>query len=300
MDMDMTRNTGGSSSRSGPSKRGTPNKRWKPEYDNFFIPLLVEQANKGLKYDKTFKRPAFACAALAVNNHFNTNFTPENVENHYRTLKSRFSEIKKARDLSGAGWNDELKMIVLDPIVCKVYTDAHPAAKPYINKPIDNYEGLRIICGEDQATGSYATSIFSDFGPAGADDVDTDTAVPPAAEQSDDDVIGNFAPPAVDTPAGSTSVNRASLVARRARVQNDEVMVDLIKAVDHMADAIKNPSHWSELLYSRVMEVQGFIDRELEVVFDYLEEHEHEGRRFMAKRVDMRAAWIQRFLCPME
>lgn len=87
--------------RAAKGKRGTPNKRWKAEFDNFLIPVLVEQANKGLKCDKSFKRVAFAHAASAVNTKFNTDFTAENVENHYRTLKARYVEIKKARDLSG-------------------------------------------------------------------------------------------------------------------------------------------------------------------------------------------------------
>lgn len=55
------------SSRSTASKRGTPNKRWKDEYDNFLIPLLVEQARKGLKCDKSFKRAVFAFTAIHVN-----------------------------------------------------------------------------------------------------------------------------------------------------------------------------------------------------------------------------------------
>ena len=34
-----------------------------------------------------------------------------------------------------------------------VESQAHPAARLFINKPIENYKGLRIICGEDNATG---------------------------------------------------------------------------------------------------------------------------------------------------
>ena len=34
----------------------------------------------------------------------------------------------------------------------------------HINRPIENYDGLRTICEEDNATGSYATSLFSEFG----------------------------------------------------------------------------------------------------------------------------------------
>ncbi|XP_039133563.1 uncharacterized protein LOC120270578 isoform X2 [Dioscorea cayenensis subsp. rotundata] len=158
----QVRNMEGGTSKAA-TKRGTPNKRWKPDFDNVLIPVLVEQVRQGLKCDKSFKRAAFGHAASAVNARFNTNFTPENVENHYRTLKVRYMEIKKARDLSGADWDDKNKVIILDPLVAFTYTEAHPGAKPFINKPIENYEGLRIICGEDSATGSYAASLFLDF-----------------------------------------------------------------------------------------------------------------------------------------
>ena len=85
-------------------------------------------------------------------------------------------------------------MITLDPIVAFTYTEvicyfliylftcltvviniiagcailaqmqAHPTAKSFIYKLIENYEGLRIICADDIAIGSYATSLYSDFG----------------------------------------------------------------------------------------------------------------------------------------
>lgn len=105
------------------AKQGTPNKRWKNEFDNLLIPLLVDQANKGLKCDKSFKQVAFTHAATAVNAKFGTDFTPENVENHYRTLKARYVEIKKAREISGARWDAENKMITLDPIGTYTYTE---------------------------------------------------------------------------------------------------------------------------------------------------------------------------------
>lgn len=105
------------------NKRSTPNKRWKPEFDNFLILVLVDQASKGFKCDKSFKRVAFAFATTYVNTRFNTNFTTENIENHYRTLKARYIEIKKAKELSGASWDEENKVITLDPVVATTYTE---------------------------------------------------------------------------------------------------------------------------------------------------------------------------------
>lgn len=111
------------SSRSTSSKRGTPNKRWKAEYDNFLIRLLVEQDRQGLKCDISFKRAAFFYVAVHVNSRFYTMFTVENVENHYRTLKMRYAEIKKAKDPSDAGWDNGTKTIMLDLVVAFTYTE---------------------------------------------------------------------------------------------------------------------------------------------------------------------------------
>lgn len=65
-------------------KHGTPNKRWKVDFDNFLIPILVEKARKSLKCDKSFKQTTFAHAVIAVNARFITNFYAKNIENHYR------------------------------------------------------------------------------------------------------------------------------------------------------------------------------------------------------------------------
>ena len=84
---------------------------------------MADQDNQGLKCDKAFKQVAFTHVATTVNAKFSTSFTPENVENHYRTLKALYNEIRKIRDLSGAGWEDENKLITLDPIVAFTYTE---------------------------------------------------------------------------------------------------------------------------------------------------------------------------------
>lgn len=76
-------------------------------------------------------------------------------------------------------------------------------------------------------------------------------------------------------------------------------MADLITVVGEMVAAIKNPMHWAKILYSRVMEIEGFDEEFLEEVFNYIQEKENEGGRFMVKRMDMRQAWIEHYLSSM-
>ncbi|KAK1293492.1 hypothetical protein QJS10_CPB17g00341 [Acorus calamus] len=71
-----------------------------------------------------------------------------NVENHLRTLKTKY--------MSGVGWDDTLKMITMDNDAYNEYVQAHVKDEPYLNKPIEMYDEMMIICGDDQATGSFA------------------------------------------------------------------------------------------------------------------------------------------------
>ncbi|XP_039140442.1 uncharacterized protein At2g29880-like [Dioscorea cayenensis subsp. rotundata] len=298
----IERTTEKSSSKASGSKRGTPNKRWKAEYDAFLIPILVEQVRKGLKCDKSFKRAAFVFAAVAVNARFNTEFSAENVENHYRTLKSRYAEIKKVRELSGAGWDDATKTITLDPVVALTYIEAHPAAKAFINKPIEHYESLRVICGEDNATGVYATSVFADLGENSEHEGNNNNNFDeePIEQPSDDDADANSAPPAVSSPVSIPATSSTPRSQRSSRgSKNPSMMGDLIVVVGEMASAIKNPTHWTESLYAKVMEVDGFEKKELVQVFDFLQFREIEARGFMVKDMDLRKDWIETFLSRM-
>lgn len=49
-------------------------KRQKAAFDCFFIPLLVEQTNNGLKCDKSFKKIAFSFVKSAMNGKFRIDF----------------------------------------------------------------------------------------------------------------------------------------------------------------------------------------------------------------------------------
>ncbi|KAH7687471.1 hypothetical protein IHE45_04G167500 [Dioscorea alata] len=137
---------------------------------------------------------------------------------------------------------------------------AHPAAKPFINKPIENYEGLKIICGDDTATGSYATSLYSDFGEKyGSEDNENDNESPNEQpnEQpnSEGDGDGNSVPHVPSSPATSSTFR-----AQRAKgAKNNSMMSELVNVVGEMAAAIKCPTHWSETLYAKDLVVMAMM-----------------------------------------
>ncbi|XP_039138730.1 uncharacterized protein LOC120276054 [Dioscorea cayenensis subsp. rotundata] len=128
-------------------------------------------ARSGMKVDKSFKRQGFVEAANIVNGRFPTaSIDADNVENHMCTLKQKYQEIKKLMNLSGVGWNDTEKMLVLEDETYQTYVEGQPKAKEYLNKPIPFFEELRLVAGDDHATGDQARSIYQQFGGTNEED----------------------------------------------------------------------------------------------------------------------------------
>ena len=88
-----------------PRKR-TPNHRWTSEESKALVYFLVDQVHQGMKVPKSFKPPTFKAAAIHINRMFKVDVTHMHVKNHYRVLKSRLRDIRKALKVSGAGWED--------------------------------------------------------------------------------------------------------------------------------------------------------------------------------------------------
>ncbi|OAY77491.1 hypothetical protein ACMD2_25623, partial [Ananas comosus] len=263
------------------SKRGTQNKRWSSIIDDFLIPFLVEQAQEGLRVDKGFKRQAYVAAAKAVNERFNTSFDPCNVENHMRTLRTRYNEIKKCRDLSGTGWNEEQKVITLDGPAYHSYVQAHPRALEFLNRPIKHYDALYIICCDyhPKTNDNQVEEGRCVYGGG-----DKDQAESNQGEGSE--------LPVNDGPSSSSSKGGA----KRARISDDYYLSQLVTIVGALAEAIKKSTvHWSQNLYEKIEEIEGYNDKVIESAFDYLYEDEKRARLFMAKNCNMRRAWLERY-----
>ncbi|KAJ0984864.1 hypothetical protein J5N97_003220 [Dioscorea zingiberensis] len=148
---------GRSSSLTGQKRKGTPNRRLSKEMDNVLIPALAKMAKAELKVDKSFKRQAFVEAVNIVNRSIPAaNMDAYNVENHMRTMKVKYQEMKKLLALSGVGCNDDVKMIVLEDEAYCTYVEAFPKFKELLNRPIPDFDDMQLICGDDHATGEFA------------------------------------------------------------------------------------------------------------------------------------------------
>jgi hypothetical protein len=95
-------------------RKGTPNHRWTSEESKALIEFLVDQVHQGMKVPKSFKPVAFKAAANHISRKFSVDITQNHVKNHYRVLKSRLRDIRKAMNASGAGWDDLNKIITFE------------------------------------------------------------------------------------------------------------------------------------------------------------------------------------------
>ena len=81
---------------------------------HFLLPFLVQQANFGLKMGRAFKREAFIAAAEAVTEKFRVRCNDGNVENHLRTIKTRYQQIRRLQRMNITVWDEKEKKIIMN------------------------------------------------------------------------------------------------------------------------------------------------------------------------------------------
>lgn len=78
------------------------------------------------------------------------------------------------------------------------------------------------------------------------------------------------------------------------------MMSDFLVIMGEMADTIKNPTHQTKILYTKVMKVEGFYNQVLVDVFYYLQLCEGAPRGFMAKKMALHVDQIRKYLSQIE
>ncbi|PIA26982.1 hypothetical protein AQUCO_08400032v1 [Aquilegia coerulea] len=141
------------------SKKGKKNFMWTAKTDKFLISFLADCAKNGEKHGKSFPKAVYAKAAEAITDYCKTLCTMDNVDSRMKTVKKKYSRIAYLRSKNGWGWDDDQKIIKVGKEVAMEFIEANSYAKDLINVPLEQYEELKLVCGEDQATGSFGKSI---------------------------------------------------------------------------------------------------------------------------------------------
>jgi hypothetical protein len=112
---------------------------WTPVQSGFMLRRLYDLVVKGVKTDKGFKEVHLRQIASMVSEFAGVNVTVNQVQNHMRKWRKHWQKVDKLRDLSGALWDDELKMIVLDEDHLNGHTKVYKAFslhKPFYCHPM--------------------------------------------------------------------------------------------------------------------------------------------------------------------
>lgn len=277
-----------------PSKKGITNFRWSPSMSRFLLPFLVEQVKLGQKVNKTFRRQAFIEAARAVNEKYNLKCTDSNVENHMRTIKTRYQQIRKLLGMSNTSWDEKEKKIIMDAASYGEHIMAHPRDEPFINKSIDMYDEMVILCGDDYPIGNSVDGTADNFEelPATASDevnivMDEDVEIEEAREET------QSRSRQVSTSSGSTG--RIGQSGKRSRHLADKIDY-LALQIGELAEAIRSSRRGiSAELFTEIMKCEGYDEATLGKAFDYLHEHENLARAFLAKNQNLRQVWLSDF-----
>ena len=87
---------------------------WTPTMSAFMLANLCDVVAKGTRTSSGFKKCHYVACAKALNDHFHLRLTDTQISNHNRTWRRKYKKIVKLKQLSGAGWDEEKFIIVLD------------------------------------------------------------------------------------------------------------------------------------------------------------------------------------------
>lgn len=184
---------------------------------------------------------------------------------------------------SGLGWDDNLKMITASPRVYAMHIQAHPIHDRFINKKIDMFEEMSLVCGNDRARGDCAKSF---------EDIGMDCSL---GKGNEDEIEGPSKENGVQDVSETSHVKSSSKRNRPSDMQ--DVVGDISTKLGEVAAAISKIAD-SRLdvtrLYEEVMAIEGYGEEFLGDTFDYLVQSDTLAK-FMAKNQNLRKVWLERF-----
>ncbi|VAI86928.1 unnamed protein product [Triticum turgidum subsp. durum] len=90
------------------------NMKWQPFMSMFVLNKMCELISSGVRTDKGFKEVHLNTVAKQVFEFYGQEVSATQVYNHLRKWRSRWIQVSKLRDLSGASWDENTCSIVLE------------------------------------------------------------------------------------------------------------------------------------------------------------------------------------------
>ncbi|KAB1225407.1 hypothetical protein CJ030_MR1G019289 [Morella rubra] len=134
--------------------------RWSKPMRHLLLEILSDEARKGNKMSSTFKPESRARVARAISERFGVECYPNHVKNHLRTVKSVRNTIEAIRNSKrGFGWDENSKMITCERNKHVEEVKAHPNHDKYLNKPIEMYDEMALVAGNDMGIRSSSKPL---------------------------------------------------------------------------------------------------------------------------------------------
>lgn len=95
---------------------------WTPEMDRYFIDLMLEQVNKGNKFDDhLFSKRAWKNMISLFNAKFRFEYEKDVLKNRHKTLRNLYKAVKNLLDQRGFSWDEVRQMVTADNNVWDEY-----------------------------------------------------------------------------------------------------------------------------------------------------------------------------------
>lgn len=271
---------------------------WNPPMSACMLRGLVAIARKGVKTDKGFKEIHITKVAKELTQLVGYEVTNTQVTNHLRKWKVRYQKIEKLRMLSGALWDDDQKMIVLEEQHYLGHTQDTPKDAEFLNTPLVNFEYMETCFADKLATGKFAMGSNEPLGkPIEVEDTGNPINLDSLHAHREGFVEGQATHELGGHGIDATTPSPSSSNRKRKRgpilAEEDMIQVtNMSEALRDVAGAINNTCHTETHpdLCKTVMDLTQFEMEQRLAVLDYLTEHKGKGLNFMKMEAEVREA----------
>jgi len=120
---------------------------WTPVQSGFMLRRFHDLVGQGVKTEKGFKEVHVRQVALMVSEFAGVNVTTQQIYNHLRKWRQRWVKVVRLKDLSGALWDEDHHMIVLD--------DEHLLGHTKVRNCLDNTSAIPSLLFCSPMSNSY-------------------------------------------------------------------------------------------------------------------------------------------------
>ncbi|KAK8630484.1 hypothetical protein V6N13_079276 [Hibiscus sabdariffa] len=140
---------------------------WTAEMDRYFIDLMLEQLDKGNRFDDhVFSKTAWTNMNSSFNDKFMSEYETDVLKNRHKTLRNVYKAVKNLLNQKGFNWDSTRQMVVADNKTWDEFIKVNPDVRPYRVKTLPYYDDLCAIYGDNLAgeKGCTVPEISSHFG----------------------------------------------------------------------------------------------------------------------------------------